>query len=469
LSYSIKHLHDRIKTGELSPVDLIKISLERIRKFNPSLNSFITVIEEDAYKKAEIAENQIRHGIYLGPLHGIPFSIKDVFFAKGVKCTAGSKIMYDRVSKIDATVVSRLKNAGAILIGTNNLNEFASGITGINPFYGSSKNPWNTSKISGGSSGGSVVAVSTGMVPVSLGTDTGGSILVPSSFCGVFGFKPTYGRASRYGVIPFAPSMDHVGCITKSAWDAAAVLECISGWDPLDQTSKNKTVPAYTKIIEDSRVDKISLGIPKNYFLDCLNQEVQTIFYNFIDDLKSLEVPIYEINLLDTDKYYYPCIDIARAEAAETHLEWIETRLDDYSEDCRKGFIHGMKLSAVKYIRDIKIIRKIRNQFLDVLKNKVDLIVMPTTILTAPGFNEPKVNVCGKMLDLCESLNRNNIVFDSIGLPALNVPAGLTKDHMPVGVQIVGPPFGEAKILKIAYNYECAYGSINKFIPPLGL
>ena len=209
--FSIKQLSERINTGDISPTDLIEVCLDRIKKFNPILNAFITVVEEDRlYDQSQIAEKEIKQGNYYSPLHGIPFSIKDIFCAKGIRCTVGSKILSNNISHADATAVKRIKEAGAILIGTNNLNEFASGITGINYFYGSSKNPWNSSRISGGSSSGSAVAVATGMVPLSLGTDTGGSVRVPSSLCGVVGLKPTYGRVSKHNVFPLSPSLDHV-------------------------------------------------------------------------------------------------------------------------------------------------------------------------------------------------------------------------------------------------------------------
>ena len=204
------------------PVDLVNVCLSRIKKLNPILNSFITVIDEQLiYKQAEISEKEIKQGNYFGPLHGIPFSVKDMFYAKGIRFTAGSRIFTNYISQVDATAVKRMKKAGAILLGSNNLNEFASGIDGKNPFYGDSKNPWDQERISGGSSGGSAVAVATGMAMVSLGTDTGGSIRVPSALCGVVGLKPTYDLISKNNVFPLSPSLDHVGCITKSVWDAS--------------------------------------------------------------------------------------------------------------------------------------------------------------------------------------------------------------------------------------------------------
>ncbi|MBA3283705.1 MAG: amidase, partial [Nitrosopumilus sp.] len=267
---SIKYVANEIRNGDLSPVDLVEICLDGIRKMNPELNAFITVSEEQTlYKQALMCEKEIKQGDYRGPLHGIPFSIKDVFYAKGVRCTAGSKILENYIAEENAPVITRLEKAGAILIGTNNLNEFASGITGINPFYGSSNNPWDKSRISGGSSGGSAVAVATGMSFFSLGTDTGGSIRVPASLCGVVGLKPTYGLISKHNVFPLSPSLDHVGCITRSVWDAAAVSECIVGRNVSDSASEpKKKISSYTKIIEGKRDKKNVIGIPLKYFFD---------------------------------------------------------------------------------------------------------------------------------------------------------------------------------------------------------
>src|ERR687897_2981858 len=226
--------------------------------------------------------------------------------------------MSNNISKIDATIVARMKKAGAILIGTNNLNEFASGITGMNPHYGASKNPWNIDKISGGSSGGSAVAVATGMVPVSLGTDTGGSIRVPSSLCGVVGLKPTYGRISRYGVMDLAPSLDHVGCITRSAWDAAVVLHTIAGQDQFDPFTENEGVPDYRNILSETTDKKLSIGLPNRYFFDYLEVEVENIIHTFIKNIE-LSDCIFETNMEKTQNISETWRSIRFAEAAEIH------------------------------------------------------------------------------------------------------------------------------------------------------
>jgi aspartyl-tRNA(Asn)/glutamyl-tRNA(Gln) amidotransferase subunit A len=466
--FSLKELSERIKGEEVSPVDLIEVSLGRIKRLNPILNSFITVIEKESlYNQAQIAEKEIKQGRYRSPLHGIPFSIKDIFYAKGIRCTIGSKIFYNYFPRVDATVVKRMKKAGAILIGTNNLNEFASGITGINYFYGSCKNPWNVSRISGGSSSGSAAAVATGMVPVSLGTDTGGSVRVPASLCGVVGIKPTYGRVSKHNVFPLSPSLDHVGCITRCAWDAAAVMELIAGWDPLDESSKHKEVPAYTKIVENSTLKGIRIGVSKKYFFDHLYPEVENLFYDFIEFLRSTgPLVVSDLDLRNTEKYYRSWIRIRLAETAAIHLKLLNTRAEDYSDEVRRMLIQGTRVPAVDYMSAMSTVKEIRREFQSVLDRMVDAIVIPTTIIPAPRFGEETVSTnADTFLETREALLRNTIVFNSTGLPAITIPIGLTKDSMPVGAQIIGSSFKEETILAIAYNYERISGSSSRFVP----
>jgi aspartyl-tRNA(Asn)/glutamyl-tRNA(Gln) amidotransferase subunit A len=299
LSLSIEGLSKLISSKELSPVDLVEATLDQIKSLNPKLNAFITVLEDSARADAKKAESLINEGKYKGPLHGIPISLKDLIYVRGVRSTSGSKILADFVPEYDSTVVKKLRDAGAIIIGTNNTHEFACGITNINPHYGASKNPWDITRMSGGSSGGSAVAVRALMSSASIGTDTSGSIRVPTSLCGLFGLKPTYGRVSKYGVMPLAPSIDHVGPITRSAWDAAAVLSVIAGYDELDSSTINSPVQDYIGLISESKVKatKFKLGIPKEFFFDLIDRKVMDIFNGFIDKLHESGISTNSVNL----------------------------------------------------------------------------------------------------------------------------------------------------------------------------
>jgi aspartyl-tRNA(Asn)/glutamyl-tRNA(Gln) amidotransferase subunit A len=465
---SIKTLSSEIRNGKLSPVEIVEACLERIKELNGSLDAFITVLEAQSRAAAKEAEKEINEGIYRGPLQGIPFAIKDVICAKGIRCTAGSKIMSDFISQVDATSVSRMKNAGAILIGTNNTHEFACGITNVNPHFGSSKNPWNQSRLSGGSSGGSAVSVSSDMVPVSLATDTSGSIRVPSSLCGVVGLKPTYGRVSKFGIIDLAPSLDHVGCITKSVWDAAAVLQTIAGQDPLDPTSENKNVPDYIKAIEtkENEFKKQSVGIPKEYFFDHLHPEVEKIFFDFVDALISMDISsVTDVHLKEADKIYESWRPLRLGESAEIHQHWLNTRSEEYGDDVRKMLIQGTEVSAIEYIRAQRFRRELRNDFTRLLGDE-NVLIIPTTPIAAPTFNEQTIEIGGKTLQIYQTLSRQTIAFDSTGLPVISIPIGFTKDKLPIGAQIIGSPFAEERILSLAYAYERLNDSFTKFNPP---
>jgi len=469
---SLKQLSEAIKNSDISPVDLLEVCLHRIKKLDPILNAFITVIDEETlYQQSEIAEKEIKHGKYHSPLHGIPFSIKDIFYAKGVRCTVGSKIFSNYIPSADATAVKRLKKAGAILIGTNNLNEFASGITGINYFYGTSKNPWDISRISGGSSGGSAAAVATGMVPISLGTDTGGSIRVPSSLCGVVGMKPTYGRVSKHNVFPLSPSLDHVGCITRSAWDTSVVMEHISGWDPLDETCVSKKVPPYTRrIVENSNsIQGVRIGIPRKYFFNHVYPQIESLFYDFIEFLRSAgSIEAYDLDIHDTEKYQRTWQNIRLAEASEIHIKWLKTRANDYSPEVRQMLVQGAKVPAVDYISAANVMRKIRKEYLSILNSKADVIMVPTTIISAPKFDEEKITTAKETtLQTREALLQNTILFNGIGLPAISIPIGLIKGKLPIAAQIIGPPFMDQTVMSVAYYYECKNDSLKMFIPSI--
>lgn len=464
---TIRNLSNLISTGILSPVDLIEASLDKIKKFNPELNAFITVLEDSARQEAKAAETMIKNGKYLGPLHGIPISLKDLIYVNGVRSTSGSKILSDFVPNYDSTVVKKLKNAGAILIGMNNTHEFACGITNINPHYGSSRNPWDFKRMSGGSSGGSAVAVSSGMSSASIGTDTSGSIRVPSSLCGIFGLKPTYGRVSKYGVMQLAPSMDHIGPIARSAWDIAAVLQVISGHDPMDNSTSDKPVPNYLEILSSGKLDKkFKVAIPNPYFFDLIDSKVMRSFEKFVDELQKYGIESTHVQLDDTDKIFDTWRSLRLGESAATHKEWVKTRRKDYDPQVLSMLDEGSTITAVEYIAALKAKNTLRNAFLKAMKGS-DALLVPTTIITAPLLDQQFTKIGGEEITTYKALSRQTIGLSAAGLPSLNVPMGLTNDKLPIGAQFIGKPFEEETLLEMAYSYEQQSGISDKMMPPL--
>lgn len=449
-------------------MDLIECTLEQIHNLNPILNAFITVLEDSARKEAKEAESLINQGKYKGPLHGIPVSLKDLIYVKGVRSTSGSKILADYIPDHDSTVVKKLKAAGAIIVGTNNTHEFACGITNINPHYGSSKNPWDINRMSGGSSGGSAVAVSALMSAASIGTDTSGSIRVPSSLCGLFGLKPTYGRVSKYGVMQLAPSIDHIGPITRTAWDAAAILNAIAGYDELDPSSIDSPVPDYVGFITENKEKghKFKLGIPKEFFFDLMDHKVMDIFEGFVDKLHEVGISTNAVNLEETDKIYDTWRAFRLGESAAVHSEWMKTRRGEYGSDVLAMLEKGLEITAVEYIKAQTMRQNLKSAFLKSMKG-LDGLVVPTSGITAPLLDQKMVDINGKSLEVYQVLSRLTTVFDVTGLPVLNVPAGLVDCKLPVGIQLVGRPFDEGSILSMAYIYEKYHRIPQTMVPPI--
>ncbi|MDQ4066366.1 MAG: amidase [Thermoproteota archaeon] len=456
---------------------MVDATIERIEKLNPKLNAFITTLDQSAKREAKHADSLIKQGKYLGPLHGIPISLKDLIYIKGIRSTSGSKILADFVPDYNSTVTRKLRKAGAIIIGTNNLHEFASGITGINPHYGPSMNPWDINRMSGGSSGGSAAAVSSGLSLASIGTDTSGSIRVPASLCGIFGLKPTYGRVSKYGVMPLAPSIDHVGPLARSAWDIAVLLQVIAGYDRMDPSSAKVPVPDYLKEISstEGRIGNnasgrnFKIGIPKQFFFDMIEPKVMEVFRAFVERLQGCGTTIISnVDVEGTDKIFETWRPIRLAEATSIHNEWIVSRRQEYGEDVRRMLEMGFEITAVKYINALyKWRQEIKDALLKAMSG-YDALLVPTTIIPAPFLDQKEVNIEGKTIEVYLSLSRLTTVFDITGLPALNIPAGLVDSKLPVGVQLVGRPFDESRILKIAYTYEQKYNlPEEQLLPPI--
>jgi len=441
---TISELAPKIKSRKISPVELVESVLERIEKLNPILNAYITVDAEGALKAARMAERQIARGNYLGPLHGIPVSLKDIYQTKGLRTTAGSKILKNWIPNEDATSVVKLRGAGAVIIAKANLHEFACGSTSENPHFGPVRNPYNTECIPGGSSGGSAAAVAADMCIASTGSDTGGSIRSPSALCGIVGIKPTYGRVSLHGVVPLAWSLDHMGPMTKCVRDAAIMLSAMAGHDPKDPTTVRLKVSNFARALKDD-IKKLKIGIDPSFCFDGAHEEVIDAFREALKVLEKLGARIVEVSLPSVELASVIAAVIVSAEAAVYHEEDLRTRGDDYGSDVRTILDSGAGLSAIHYLKAQRLRRIIQNEFAEAFK-KIDVFALPGAIYPAPRIGETNALQMGRLRFTCPS--------NLTGLPAITIPCGLSTSGLPLGLQLVGKAFNEATILRAAYTFE---------------
>ncbi|MCS7127586.1 MAG: amidase [Thaumarchaeota archaeon] len=452
LELGAAELAERIRTCELSPVDLIERLLDHIRRHNGLLNAFITVASESSLKEAEVMEREAREGRLRGPLHGVPVAVKDLIHVRGMRFTAGSRILSDSRSESDATVVERLKSAGAIVLGKTNLHEFGSGTTNVNPHYGPCRNPWSPERISGGSSGGSAAAVAALMSPLALGTDTSGSIRIPASLCGVVGLKPTYGLVSRHGVMPLSPTLDHVGPMARSVRDVAVALEVIAGFDPMDESSVVYDVPSYADALEQD-VEGLRVCLLEGQFEVPPDEEVERGLSRAVDALSRAGVEVVEEKFAAAQRVRECWAPIRLGEAAAVHDEWLRTRPLDYGEDVRMMLERGRAFTAVDYVRALWLRREIRKELLELLK-RFDAVLCCSTPITAPRIGESSVTVRGESYEVYTALTSWTILFNVTGFPAVSVPVGLSREGLPISVQIAGRPFDESTLLRLARSLE---------------
>jgi aspartyl-tRNA(Asn)/glutamyl-tRNA(Gln) amidotransferase subunit A len=452
---TIRGLSTAFLSGSVSPVAATKACLARIETLGRRLNSFITVLGDAALKAAEESERRYRAGTPLGPLDGVPIAVKDVFYISGVRCTAGSKILADNIATYDAPVVKHLKDAGAVLVGTTNMHEFAAGVTSLNPHYGTVKNPWDESRVAGGSSGGSAVAVSTGMAEGAIGTDTAGSVRIPAALCGIVGFKPTYGRVSRLGVVPLASSLDTVGILALSAWDTALLLQTMARQDRTDMTVVDEPIPNYTDSLSE-QFSGARVGVVRQYFHDTLAPGVEENFAAFSSRLRQIGCSVDEAELEGVQDVYERWLLIRRAEATAFHLRWLESSPELYGDDVRKLMEQGRDILAVDYVNALNARPAIIERFSDVMK-RFDFLLVPVTCIPAPGIDQTNVTVNGKEITTYSALNRLTLPFNYVGLPTISIPSGLV-GGLPLGVQVVGRLFDEAGVLRLAHAYEEKFG-----------
>ncbi|MBI2861921.1 MAG: Asp-tRNA(Asn)/Glu-tRNA(Gln) amidotransferase subunit GatA [Chloroflexi bacterium] len=446
-----------IATREVSPVDVIEAAIERIDAVESKFNNFITITREEAIGEARSAEKAIAAGNYLGPLHGVPFALKDLIATKGVRTTAGSKVLADWVPQEDATLVRRLKAAGAILIGKNNLHEFAAGATNVNIQYGPARNPWDLERITGGSSGGSAGAVAASECTFSIGSDTGGSIREPASLCGVVGLKPTYGRVSRKGGIARSWSLDHLGPLTRSVEDCALVLNAIAGYDPEDPGSANIQVPDFAQALAGGIKD-LRVGVPKEYFFDHVDNQVQEAVVGAIKKLEELGAVLDEVAFPSAKNSMAATMVINWAESSAYHEPYIRTRVGEYDPEVGSRLQIGYFIFAVDYIRAQRV-RTIISREMQQALGRVDVIVTPTCPVVAPTVNqctEGPGEGSRNRLDVRNLMPRLTSIFNLTGNPAITVPCGFTAGGLPIGLQIAGRKYDEGTVLRVAHAYQAS-------------
>ncbi len=475
---SIEEVARLFRKRKLSPVELTKLTLARIDQLNPKLNAYITVASELALTQAKNAETELfaprgRKGCRdRGPLHGIPISLKDNIYTAGIPTTAGSKILKDFVPKEDAAVVAQLKNAGAVIVGKTNMHEFAYGVTSNNPHYGAVHNPWDLSRIPGGSSGGSAAAVAAGLCYGSIGTDTGGSIRIPAALCGIVGLKPHYRRVSTRGVVPLSKSLDHVGPLARTVVDAALILRAITTGGYLDGSAHKTPYPFGFQGVNEIRKRlhrPIHLGLPDNFW-GRIDDEVRKILMKALAPPKSGLICLHEYRAPAVQGWTEPSTNIALAEATAFHQSsgWFPARSAEYGEDVRTRLEMGREIRATDYIaafaeRQLAWLSLFdhRSDFVGL----IDAIVTPTTPFAATKIGVEDIPVNGERETVRAGLLRLNRPANFAELPAISVPCGFTTSGLPVGLQIIGNGWQEKSLLQFAHAFEHAHPHNRR--PPL--
>ncbi|MBV9688598.1 MAG: Asp-tRNA(Asn)/Glu-tRNA(Gln) amidotransferase subunit GatA [Ktedonobacteraceae bacterium] len=457
---SIQEIAEEIHSGVITPTELVIETLERIDTLDSEIQAFITVMREQALKDAEQAEHEMRTGLYRSQLHGMPIAMKDLIAVKGVRTTAGSRVLADHISQEDALVVELLRKAGAIIIGKTNTFEFAYG-----PYSPPTRNPWNHRHTAGGSSGGSAVAVAAGMCPGAIGTDTGGSIRIPAACCGITGLKPTYGRVSCYGVIPLSWSLDHVGPLGRSAQDCAILFDAIAKYDPRDPNSVagppiapsryTATLIGGTEGRGPLSLQGLKLGVPQEEFFTPLDPEVRLAWRAALHVLAEEGAEVADIELMRPTMELYRTIQ--RPEATLAHLQrgWLTERVELYGEVVRTRLLQGQKTPAIDYLR-AQHERRIFSSSIRAVLQRVDAIVLPTLPVAAIPTAQigQDIEIDGVTENATTALLRMTMPFNLAGLPAVSCPCGFTTDGLPIGLQIAGKAFEEATVLRIAHAYQ---------------
>ncbi len=450
---SIFEVSKQIEAGELSPVDLVELQLNKIEQLDEKLNAFVTVVPELAKKAAKEAETEIRSGKYRGPLHGIPIGIKDIIDTKGIVTTIGSSIFKNNIPNQDATVVKRLIKAGAILIGKTNTHEFALGVTTNNLHYGSTKNPWDYERVPGGSSGGSAAATAANLCFAALGSDTGGSVRIPSAFCGIVGLKPTYGRVSLHGVFPLATSLDHVGPLTRTVEDAAILLQEMAGFDEDDPRSLQAPVPNYRDSLADASVEGLKIAVSEDIDQIPVDSNIKKAFRAIISKIEKLGGEIHEVKLPSAKTSEEVSSIILLAEAATQHAELLAKHSNQYGSNVINRFRAGQKIQTDAYIKAFRNREVITREF-ELLFQKVHFYVAPTVQILPPKIGQEIVMVDSTEVNVVLGCTQFTRLGNLTGMPAIAIPCGFSDNSLPLSIQFMAPKLGEPELIKLAYALE---------------
>jgi aspartyl-tRNA(Asn)/glutamyl-tRNA(Gln) amidotransferase subunit A len=445
---------EMLRSRKISPMELTAACLQRINQLNPSLNAFITIMKDSVKNEAQALLNK-KDSTF--PLFGIPIAIKDLYETKGTLTTAGSRFFRDYEPDKNSAVIEKLKQSGALIMGKTNTHEFAFGVTGVNPHFGACRNPWDTTRISGGSSSGSAVAVSSGMSLGALGTDTGGSIRIPASLCGVVGLKPTYGRVSLRGIFPLSWNLDHAGPLAKSVQDAAILLQIIAGYDSLDPASVDNPTEDYKNGLDESiRSWKVAFAVG-DYVEDtdpCVTSAINEAAKVF----ESLGVVIKKVEMDFLSELALSNGQMVQADAAACHRDRLSEHPDWFGADVRERLESGRSLSSTDY----SLARRKQSEgrrWMEALFHDYDLLILPTTPITAPmieGTNS---------IEQARRLTRFTAPFNLTGLPALSLPCGFDSARLPIGLQLVTGAWEEARLLQAGHAFENATDWHRKFPP----
>jgi aspartyl-tRNA(Asn)/glutamyl-tRNA(Gln) amidotransferase subunit A len=438
----LQNLAAALRARKVSSRELVTQSLRQIERLESKLNAFITVTGETALREADERDRELASGVDRGPLHGIPIAHKDLMRTKGIRTTAGSKIFAAYIPPRDAAIVTRLRDAGAVSLGKTGLHELAYGITSNNPHFGAIHNPWDLGRIPGGSSGGSAVAVAAGMLPFATGTDTGGSIRVPASFCGIVGLKPTFGRVNIRGVLPLGFTQDHVGPLTRTVRDAAIAFQAMvdnpTGYIP----------PAHADL------KGLRIGWPKNFFMEQVDPEVEAALRAAFQTAASREAGIVEIEVPDMNALRAAAATCLLAEAASVVRPYLDRRAD-FGADVLAMLDRGKAIAAIDYIEALRTRRRIGRQFARLFE-EVDCIFTPTTPIAAPKIGQTKVQIRGETEEVRTAATRFTRIMNALGLPAISIPCGFTRSGLPIGLQIIAAARQEDLLLRTAAGMEDA-------------